>query len=231
MESDESLMSRCRDGDEEAFGEIEARYRRLVWSMCRRILSLSAYDVDEAAQGVFVRLWLSRATYAPDRQFRPWLRAITFAICMDYLRSLGRLREVPIAGGNTENEPSQLRSLADRSLGPDRSADTHELQQAFVKCWKQLPGHQRALLQFIDWSDWKGSWTLLASETDRSLAAVRTTTIRYVRRLVDCLREQGFKPSPSELLDALEQRIFAKGDEDYERQQKHNPRGTPGHLP
>src|SRR5580692_8014518 len=82
-----------------------------------------------------------------------------------------------------------------------------ELKQGFLQCWRLLPGHQRALLQLIDWSDWKGSWTWMASETRRTPAAVRMATIRYIRGLVNCLKARGFEPSPSELLEVLEQGI------------------------
>ena len=212
VESDENLMNRCREGSEEAFVQLEARYRRLVWSMCRRILLYSTADADEAMHEAFVKLWLRRATYTPDRRFRSWLKAIAFATCMDHLRNVGRLKEVPIGISQSEDSPSLLRSLVAGGVQPDYVARMDELKNAFSRCWELLPGHQRALLQFIDWSDWKGSWMFLASATGRTPAAVRIATIRYVRGLVDCLKQNGFKPNSSELLEVLEQSVSRKED-------------------
>ena len=217
MESDEALMSRCRDGNADAFAQIEARYRPLVWSMCKRILSYSGVEIDEATHEAFVKLWLSRAKYSPERPFRPWLKAITFKTCMDHLRLLGRLREVPIsARDDNDDSPSLLRTLEADNTSADHAARLLDLKRAFSQCWSLLPGHQRAFIQFIDWSDWKGSSTAVASVTGRSPAAVRITTIRYVRELVNCLREKGFQPKSSELLEVLEQSVSIGEQASYE---------------
>jgi DNA-directed RNA polymerase specialized sigma24 family protein len=175
--------------------------------MCKRILSQSTTDANEATHEAFVKVWLNRATYTPDRRVRPWLKAIAFATCMDHLRIRGRLREVPINDAKSADSPRLLRSLKSPGKDPNHGAFMVELKEGFSHCWKLLPGHQRALLQLIDWSDWKGSWTWLASATGRTPAAVRMATIRYIRGLLNCLKVIGFEPNPSELLELLEQRF------------------------
>lgn len=207
VEPDEAVMARCRAGDESAFAELERRYRRRVWSVCRRVL-LDPTEADDAAQQTFVKIWLNRETFSEDRHFWAWARAIAVKTCVDNLRSVERRREVPLEGHGDTLESRKINTLPLRH--PDEDARMLELRVAFSDCWRLLPGHYRGFLQFIDWTNWQSSWADLATLTGRSPASVRVATIRYARLLLDCLRSKGFQPSPSELLQVLEDKAYDK---------------------
>jgi len=202
--SDEQLMNQWQQGSDAAFAELEARYRNSIRSICRRLL-LDSLEAEDAAQETFVKLWLARANFAPDRSFWPWLRTIALTTSLDRLRVLGRLHEVPLT--ETVGAATNLKILATSAVPPSKTdglARMSELREALQDCWKALPPHQRALLQMIDWSDWKKSVKEVAEFTGRQAAAVRMSTVRYSRVLVGCLKSKGFHPSSSELLEALE---------------------------
>jgi RNA polymerase sigma-70 factor (ECF subfamily) len=212
MESDELLMKKFREGTDLAFDEIEARYRKIVWSMCRRIL-VDPAEAEDATQHAFVKLWLTRESYTTDRPFWPWLRVIAFKTCLDHLRVLGRLREMPFEIATEEKDSSVPPLAADLSMAaPDRLVQFSELRAAFDACWVLLAPHQRALLHCIDWSDWKTSLVETSELLGMKPPAIRTATIRYTRVLLQCLRIRGFSPSPSDLLIILEQNTLGKKD-------------------
>src|SRR5947209_3160447 len=54
--SDEALIARIRDHDEDALGLLFKRYGRLVWSVAERILEDSA-EAEDVMQEVFLRIY------------------------------------------------------------------------------------------------------------------------------------------------------------------------------
>lgn len=204
-EPDSALIQKLRCDQEAAFEVLQSRYRPLVWSICMRVL-LDRDDADDATQHTFVKLFVNRQILMADRPLGPWLRAVALKTCIDNLRTYERLREVPFEDRSSDGvaRANPALFIADGSQQPDQIARFRDLKRGFQRCWRLLSVRQRAFLQAIDWSDWKKSSADIAEGRQLSPEAVRVSTVRHARRLLQCLREQGYRPSPSELLEVLE---------------------------
>jgi RNA polymerase sigma-70 factor, ECF subfamily len=89
--TDESLAATAaREGsDGPAFVALVERYRQRVWRICFRLLG-NEHDAADAAQEVFVRLFLQRKRYAGESKYATWVHAIAVRTCLALRRSRGR---------------------------------------------------------------------------------------------------------------------------------------------
>lgn len=86
MTSDEDLMLEVKDGSEEAFSELVARYERPLISYFFR----QGWDqglAEDCAQEVFLRVFRARTGYAPQAKFRTYLFRIARNLWIDHVRA------------------------------------------------------------------------------------------------------------------------------------------------
>ena len=82
---DEDLMSRYRNGDEDAFEMLYRRYEKPVFSFIYRIL-MSAVDAEDLCQETFLRLVKEKKKYQVSGNFKTWIFRIALNLCRDRLR-------------------------------------------------------------------------------------------------------------------------------------------------
>lgn len=89
--TDEQLLAEAarEDSDGPAFVELVARHQQRVWSICFRLLN-NEHDAADAAQEVFVRVFVQRARFAGNSAFSTWLHGIAVRTCLSLRRSRGR---------------------------------------------------------------------------------------------------------------------------------------------
>lgn len=76
--SDEAqLIARAREGDEDAFAELVMVHSERVMAALRRF-GLTASEVEEVTQEVFLRAWRGLSNYEGRAQFSTWLYRIAF---------------------------------------------------------------------------------------------------------------------------------------------------------
>jgi len=113
--SDEQLAAEAaREGsDGPAFVALVDRYRQRVWRICYRLLG-NEQDANDAAQEVFLRLFLHRDRFAGRSKYSTWAQGVALHTCLAMRRSRGRRqrREELVAGDDLSS------SQADR---PDAS--------------------------------------------------------------------------------------------------------------
>ena len=81
---DASLASKAIGGDVGAFSEIVRHYQSPVYNLCCRYLG--PQDGEDAAQETFIKAFVHRERFTPDRPLRPWLLTIARHLCLDRLR-------------------------------------------------------------------------------------------------------------------------------------------------
>lgn len=93
QQSDEELLAEsAREGsDGPAFRALLARHQQRVWQLCYRLMD-NEHDAQDAAQEVFVRLFLQRAKFEGRSKFTTWLHGIAVRTCLSLRRSRGRRR-------------------------------------------------------------------------------------------------------------------------------------------
>lgn len=98
--SDEQLAAQAaREGsDGPAFVALVGRYQQRVWRICYRLMG-DAEDASDAAQEVFVRMFLARATFAGRSKYSTWVHGIAIRTCLSLRRSHARRQRRETAAG------------------------------------------------------------------------------------------------------------------------------------
>src|SRR5512146_804278 len=89
-QTDAELVSRCREGDAEAWNEFVERFSRYVYAICGRGFRLAQHDAEDVFQEVFARAFERLSELRSDDAVRPWLAQLTRRLCIDKLRLLAR---------------------------------------------------------------------------------------------------------------------------------------------
>ena len=142
---DTQLVARVAHGDEAALGELYDRFGQAVFSLCVRIVH-DAATAEELTQEVFVRLWRSAASFAPERgKASTWLLRIAHNLALNEVR---RRQSRPMVAPEVEWEVESA-TLADESAegDPALTAWTHERATVIHTAIEQLPTPQRQAIE------------------------------------------------------------------------------------
>ena len=91
--TDEELAAEAarETSDGPAFVAIVERFRQRVWRICYRLL-YDEQDANDAAQEVFLRLFLHRGQFAGRSKYSTWVHGVALRTCLGMRRSRGRRR-------------------------------------------------------------------------------------------------------------------------------------------
>jgi RNA polymerase sigma-70 factor (ECF subfamily) len=126
--SDEQLAAEAaREGsDGPAFVALVERFRQRVWRICFRLLG-NEQDANDAAQEVFVRLFLNRAKFAGRSKYATWVHAIAVRTCLTIRRGRGRRQRHEDTTGEEQweqQQPSRERPASGLSMDLMHMLDT-----------------------------------------------------------------------------------------------------------
>jgi RNA polymerase sigma factor (sigma-70 family) len=129
--SDARLVARCRDGDDDAWRELVARFSRYVYAIAVQAFRLPEHDAEDVFQEVFARVYERLESLREDEAFRPWIAQLTRRICVDRLRS----------GSREVADTEELAEVADEDVLAqlEEAFDVHEALAA-------LPEHCQEIL-------------------------------------------------------------------------------------
>ena len=94
--SDESLVARCRAGDERAWGPLVKRHAPLVFRLAHRSVRRTD-EAEDLVQEIFWKVSRSLAHYDKASPFRPWLLQVARHHLIDHHRSHRREKEATVA--------------------------------------------------------------------------------------------------------------------------------------
>jgi len=114
---DFELIERARKGDDAAFNQIVAAYRKRILGTILRLISRRE-DVEDVGQEVFLRLYFSLDQLRTPEVFEPWLYRLTVNAAYDYLRKQRRRQESRMADLSEEQV-----ILADAAAGSKVSGE------------------------------------------------------------------------------------------------------------
>jgi RNA polymerase sigma factor (sigma-70 family) len=113
-ETDAQLVSRCREGDADAWNEFVERFSRYVYAICSRGFRLAEQDAEDVFQEVFARAFERLSKLRSDDAVRPWLAQLTRRLCIDRLRLLAR--DTPSETGLDEQEVEDVLATLDDAM-------------------------------------------------------------------------------------------------------------------
>ena len=136
-QTDEQLAAlAAREGsDGPAFTALVERFRARVWRVCYRLLG-NEQDASDAAQEVFVRLFLNRAKFEGRSKYATWVHAVAVRTCLTIRRSRGRRQKHENLGPGEEWEQQQA----------DKPGATAGLSLDLMKMLEILDEEDRAML-------------------------------------------------------------------------------------
>jgi RNA polymerase sigma-70 factor (ECF subfamily) len=133
--SDDDLIQRFRQGNQDAFADLVRRHERRVYNLAYRMIG-RVEDAREASQEAFLSCFRNLDRFRGDSAFSTWLHRITVNACYDILR-----RRQPIPFSDVElAEPPPAADPADAAVA---SAD---VQRALL----EVPLEFRSVLIMFD---------------------------------------------------------------------------------
>lgn len=135
--SDEELAAEAaREGsDGPAFVAIVDRFRQRVWRVCYRLLG-NEQDANDAAQEVFLRMFLHRTEFAGRSKYGTWVHGIAVNTCLAMRRGRGRRQKHESVVGNGQWQAEQ----------PAEPAAAPGLAMDLMNMLEMLDEEDRALL-------------------------------------------------------------------------------------
>ena len=169
-----ALIERCRKGDDDAFAELVARYKDLVYAMVFR-LTHERSQVDDLAQEVFLKIHRGLPYFRGDAQLSTWIYRIVSNVCF---QSRARPRREVSLEADPDRRPLE-------SGATDAAFGHLELKDRLEKAIAQLPEQERFLIAA---HHLKGmQYEALAEALDIPLGTVKTHLHRAKRRLRELL--------------------------------------------
>jgi RNA polymerase sigma factor (sigma-70 family) len=178
--SDEELLKRCRQGDETAWEEVVASYKRLVYSIPFNF-GLSADDAADIFQQTFITFFEHLERLRPDSNLGAWLATVARRHVLHRLRKQKR-EKVGTEGDISES--SQFLGM----VAADTSVDL-ERMQTINQGLNQIDRRCRDLLIALYFDSREPSYEEIAEQMNIAVGSVGPTRGRCLERLKEVLSD------------------------------------------
>jgi len=148
-EEDHDLIARCKSGDEQAFEDLVQRYQQTVLNLVFHHLGHRA-DLEDVAQKIFIKVYLSLERFDNKRPFFPWLYRIVRNQCFDELRQLRRSKVRTFTDLGLEEIETIERLIGQGEAAPRSDDERKELHDLLFTLLDQLPEKQRTAVILRD---------------------------------------------------------------------------------
>ena len=88
--TDAELVSRCRGGEEAAWGELVERFSGYIYGILNRGFRMAEHEAEDVFQEVFARLYEKLDTLRDDASVRFWIGQTTRRLAIDRYRESSR---------------------------------------------------------------------------------------------------------------------------------------------
>lgn len=171
---DADLVRACLDGCSPAFDELVVRYRSKVVRLICSTLGSEA-EIEDVAQDVFVKVYLSLGKFRGDASFSTYLYTVTVNRCRDELRK-GKLRKF-----FSFDEWFSGNGAAGLTQENGHALEEDERRGAVRRAMKRLPVHTQMLLHLREVEEL--SYKELADIFDVEIGTIKSRLARARDRL------------------------------------------------
>lgn len=169
MTSDEELVARATAGDQDAFGQLVARWERPIYALAYRTLRREE-EARDVVQDAFLRAYRGLKGFKGEAKFSSWLYRITLNLCRDWMR---KERRAPVAQVPEGTDPLDL---ADQQAAPTESVEDlvarREMSAAVQLAMAELPEEQRTAIMLKEYHGL--TFQEIAEMLDCPLSTVKT---------------------------------------------------------
>jgi RNA polymerase sigma-70 factor, ECF subfamily len=135
--SDADLVTRARQGDPAAFGELVDRHRAAVYRAALAALGSPA-DAEDAAQDAFLLAYRRLDGFRGDASFKTWLLTITWHQAINRRRSLTQVWRRIVAPKTDEEADVMLANVAATGPSPEQAAGREQLRRVIREAIRAL---------------------------------------------------------------------------------------------
>jgi len=139
--SDNELINRALEGDQQAYQEILRRYRQPLYNLLYRMVR-NKMDTEDLVQEAFIKAFSSLASFKQNYAFSTWLYKIAINNCIDFFRKK-KLKTLSIDLPIDSKDGEIKRELPDVSFRPDKNILENEKDQIIQEAIKNLPEKYR----------------------------------------------------------------------------------------
>lgn len=139
--TDQFLIDKVLDGDNNAFGELVDRYQNFVFTIAIRILK-NTEEAEEVAQDSFIKAYDSLSSFRGDSKFSTWLYRIVYHKSLDRLKMNKRHRTYEIIEEITDDSLDHIENGLEFMLSEERTG-------IIKKCIDQLPEEDAAIISLF----------------------------------------------------------------------------------
>lgn len=143
-EEDRELVRQAQNGNEPAFEELVRRHQQRVFALVGGILRRRE-DVEDVAQQVFLKAFVSLRRFDQRSAFSTWLYKITVNECWDYLRKK-KVRPLVYESDLSEEQVSRLDGIVSQDRPPVGPSERAEARDMIERMLEKLPEQDRQLL-------------------------------------------------------------------------------------
>jgi len=164
------LISKFKQGDLSAFHQLVERYQDPVTNLSYRFLR-NKEEAEEAAQEVFLKVYLSANAYQHHTKFSTWLFKIAVNLCLNKLRDKRKLPSSQLE----EDWP------APAELQPDKILEQDNLNKAVREAIDSLSEQQRTVILLSQFGGL--SYQEMSRTLDCSVSAIESRLFRAKENL------------------------------------------------
>lgn len=136
------------DSNGPAFMALLERHRGRVWRLCYRLMG-NEPDANDAAQEVFIRLFLQRARFAGHSTYVTWLHSVTVRTCLALRRSRGRRQRRETAVPEAEWQRQTATATEPMSMDVTKMLETLDDEDRALVVLKYAEGYSYEELSAI----------------------------------------------------------------------------------
>jgi RNA polymerase sigma-70 factor, ECF subfamily len=143
--SDEELVKRHLEGDEQSFNQLVERYTGRLYNLAYRIL-LDQGEAEDIVQETFLHVYQALPFSQIDRPFRPWVTTIALNACRSLLRKKRPLVFADMVPAGDDEEEAFVESIPAEAETPAEVMEAEELEVALRQAVSTLPEEDRMIL-------------------------------------------------------------------------------------
>ena len=149
--SDQQLVRWAQKGDQRAFTELYARYRRKIFSYLYRFTGNRA-AAEDLTQETFLRVVRSLHRYRPTGSVGGWIYRIAGNLALNALRDRPKIEEISLDEPLELDEDSvdRLSAIPSADPQPDEQAASREKEMVIQQALKKIPPVYREVVILCD---------------------------------------------------------------------------------
>jgi RNA polymerase sigma-70 factor (ECF subfamily) len=185
-EEDRELVRQAQNGNEPAFEELVRHHQQRVLALVGGILRRRE-DVEDVAQQVFLKAFVSLKRFDQRAAFSTWLYKITVNECWDYLRKK-KVRPLLYESDLSEEQVSRLDGIVSHDRPPVGPGERAEVRDLLERMLEKLQDQDRELLLLKEVEGF--SVQELAEILNLNVNTVKVRLFRARGRIMDVYRKR-----------------------------------------